>query len=123
MVPPNTSNEYVRVYKQARRRDDDISIVNACFRIEFDFIDKIRIKKVWAAYGGMAATTVWATQFMQALEAHQVWDRAMVDVGCAALARDFPLAANVPGGMAGYRQTLASSLKDPGQKRRDEHRK
>ena len=35
-VPGTKQHEFVRAYKQAKRRDDDISIVNGCLRCEVD---------------------------------------------------------------------------------------
>ena len=35
-VPFTEENEYFVAYKQSRRRDDDIAIVNAAFFIEFE---------------------------------------------------------------------------------------
>ena len=53
--------EYVRAFKQARRRDDDISIVNACFRINFENPNEEShstvISEMYCAYGGMAPTS------------------------------------------------------------------
>ena len=43
IIPRTSASEYVCAYKQARRRDDDISIVNACFRVQFDDEDPLAI--------------------------------------------------------------------------------
>ena len=50
-------NEYMKAYKQARRREDDIAIVNAAFKVTFQPGTKV-VEKFTAAFGGMAATTV-----------------------------------------------------------------
>lgn len=58
--------EVVRAYKQAKRKDDDISIVCACMAIKVGEDGVIR--SVRMAYGGMAAWTIQATQTQQFLE-------------------------------------------------------
>lgn len=48
-------------YKQARRRDDDIAIVNMAINVTFEPGSTI-IKKSAIAYGGMAPITKLATE-------------------------------------------------------------
>jgi xanthine dehydrogenase/oxidase len=52
-------DQYFYAYKQAKRRDDDIAIVNLAANVEFspgtDTIEDISL-----AFGGMAPTTVLA---------------------------------------------------------------
>lgn len=50
--------EYLRAYKQAKRKDDDIAIVNAALRVALD--DSHKVKNCSLVYGGMAATTTAA---------------------------------------------------------------
>ena len=52
-------NQYFKAYKQAKRRDDDISIVNAAF---FLTLEGKKIKSLAISYGGMAPTTLLATK-------------------------------------------------------------
>ena len=61
--------EFVRAFKQAKRRDDDISIVCACmaFKIKEDGV----ISSVRLAYGGMAAWTVQAPKTQEYLTGEQ----------------------------------------------------
>jgi xanthine dehydrogenase/oxidase len=35
-IPATRKNEFVRAYKQSRRRDDDIAIESACYRTFFE---------------------------------------------------------------------------------------
>lgn len=58
--------EYFDGFKQAHRRDDDISIVNAGMRVLFDQGSNV-IKEIFLAFGGMAPITVLATKTMSAL--------------------------------------------------------
>jgi xanthine dehydrogenase/oxidase len=54
-VPFMRQNEYVAAYKQAKRRDDDIAIVNGCFRVFLD--ESATVLEADLAYGGLSATT------------------------------------------------------------------
>ena len=55
-------------YKQARRKDDDIAIVNAGFRLLLDDeASQPTIKKLSLCYGGMSYLTVAASKTEQCL--------------------------------------------------------
>ena len=114
IVPSTRKYEYVRAFKQARRRDDDISIVNACFRINFENPNEEShstvISEMYCAYGGMAPTSVAAKHLEKAIVGEGAWTMNVTTSGLSALKEDFKLPDNVPGGMAHYRMTLASSL-------------
>jgi xanthine dehydrogenase/oxidase len=62
VVPLNNTDEkeVVRAYKQARRKDDDISIVCACMVMRVS--SEGTISRARLAYGGMAAFTVSAVK-------------------------------------------------------------
>jgi len=108
-VPATSKFEFVKSFKQCKRRDDDISIVNACLRVRLSPVaDGWRVDEFHSAFGGMAPTTVRATRLESALQG-KVWAEASMEAAHAALAEDLPLPENVPGGMAAYRQTLAGS--------------
>lgn len=64
--------EVVRAYKQAKRKDDDISIVCACMAVKVG--EDGVMKTVNMAYGGMAAWTIQATKTQEFLEGQS--DRA-----------------------------------------------
>lgn len=51
--------QYFYAYKQAKRRDDDIAIVNMASNVEFN-PGTNTIKDISLAFGGMAPTTVLA---------------------------------------------------------------
>ena len=108
IIPSTRKHEYVRAFKQARRRDDDISIVNACFRINFE--GQNTNMRMYGVYAGMAPTTVVAKNLEQAVVKSGSWTMGVTTNGLKALKEDFQLPDNVPGGMAHYRMTLASSL-------------
>ena len=58
-IPWSRPLEFVEAYKQSRRRDDDIAIVNACFRVRLDPATQC-VAEASLAYGGMAPFSVCA---------------------------------------------------------------
>ncbi|KAG0722909.1 Xanthine dehydrogenase/oxidase [Chionoecetes opilio] len=63
-IPFTQQNEYFFGYKQARRREDDIAIVNAGCRVVFQ-PNSIEVLRLDLAFGGMAPTTVLALDTMK----------------------------------------------------------
>ncbi|KAL8768355.1 MAG: hypothetical protein Q9209_005389 [Squamulea sp. 1 TL-2023] len=97
--------EYLRAYKQAKRKDDDIAIVNAALRVSLD--TSHRIENVNLVYGGMGPTTVPAIEAAKYLKGRSFTDPATLEGTMNALEADFNLRFGVPGGMATYRKSLA----------------
>lgn len=97
--------EYLRAYKQAKRKDDDIAIVNAALRVTLD--DRSQVESVNLVYGGMAPTTVSAKEATEYLKGKDFTDPATLEGVMNALEKDFDLRFGVPGGMATYRKSLA----------------
>ena len=97
--------EYLRAYKQAKRKDDDIAIVNAALRVSLD--KNHTVETVDLVYGGMAATTVTAREAVSYLRGKTWTDPATLEGVMNALEEDFDLRFGVPGGMATYRKSLA----------------
>lgn len=97
--------EHFRAYKQAKRKDDDIAIVNAALRVSLD--DAFSVKSVNLVYGGMAPMTVSAKNAVTYLLGKKWTDPATLEGTMNALEQDFPLRFGVPGGMATYRKSLA----------------
>jgi xanthine dehydrogenase/oxidase len=64
------AREVVRAYKQAKRKDDDIAIVTAAFRIRLS--EDGCVEEVALAYGGMANKTVEAAKAMKILSGRSV---------------------------------------------------
>jgi len=109
-VPDAEEFEFVRSFKQARRRDDDISIVNACLRVTLKpNADGWSVKTASCVFGGMAPTTVTASQLEAALTGAS-WTKETIEKAQDVLAEELSLPETVPGGMAAYRQTLAVSF-------------
>jgi xanthine dehydrogenase/oxidase len=97
--------EFIRAYKQAKRKDDDIAIVNAALRISLD--DAHMVESVDLVYGGMAPTTIPARKAMEYLKGKKLTDLKTLEGVMDKLEEDFDLRFGVPGGMATYRKSLA----------------
>lgn len=97
--------EFMRAYKQAKRKDDDIAIVNAALRVSLG--DDDVVQSVDLVYGGMAPTTIAAKKAMEFLQGKKYTDLSTLEGVMAALEEDFDLRFGVPGGMATYRKSLA----------------
>ena len=97
--------EYLRAYKQAKRKDDDIAIVNAALRVSLN--EEYAVESVDLVYGGMAATTIAAREAVAYLKGKTWTDPATLEGVMDALENDFDLRFGVPGGMATYRKSLA----------------
>ena len=97
--------EFFRAYKQAKRKDDDIAIVNAALRVSLD--ESHHVKSVDLVYGGMAPMTVVAKQAVAYLKGKRWNDPLTLEGAMSALEDDFDLRFGVPGGMATYRKSLA----------------
>ena len=105
-VPYLEENEYFCAYKQSRRRDDDIAIVNSAFKLKLkeQSVDDIRM-----CFGGMAVTAVFANKTMDLMRG-RIWNRSMIEDALTKLPYDLPLDPSAPGGMVRYRQSLALSF-------------
>lgn len=108
VIPYSKESQYFYAYKQARRRDDDIAIVNAAINVVFKTNSKV-IEDINVAYGGMAPTTVTAKKTRAVLRG-LVWNEAMLEKAYAGLIEDLPLSPSAPGGMMQYRRSLTLSF-------------
>ena len=105
-VPYLEENEYFAAFKQSRRRDDDIAIVNSAFKLKLNgqAVEDVRI-----CFGGMAVTAVFAKKTMGTMVG-RAWDKSMIEDALTKLPEDLPLEPSAPGGMVRYRQSLALSF-------------
>lgn len=108
-IPRTNANEFVYAYKQSRRREDDIAIVNAAFRVVFQ-PNSSCIKEIHMAFGGMNVTTVLAVNTGQKLKGRNWEDKSLVEDACRLLLDDLPLSPSAPGGGAAYRHSLCLSF-------------
>jgi xanthine dehydrogenase/oxidase len=104
-IPLCGQGEFIRAYKQAKRKDDDIAIVTAA--IQMRLASQNIIEDMSMAYGGMGPTTVQAKNTIEYLKGKEFGDPDVLEGAFNALEQDFNLAYNVPGGMPVYRKTLA----------------
>lgn len=114
-VPLVQSFEYVAPFKQARRREDDISIVTSGMRIKLspetdngDGDDRMQwiIRDVSIAFGGMAPVTKLAKETMEFMVGKPFRESTFADAQ-SILRHEFSMPDDVPGGQAQYRLTLA----------------
>jgi len=104
-VPLCGQREFCRAYKQAKRKDDDIAIVNA--GIQMRLSSQNVVEDISMAYGGMGPTTVQAKKAMEYLKGKEWGQPEVLEGAFNALEQDFSLAYDVPGGMPVYRKSLA----------------
>lgn len=111
-IPYTAPYEFVLPLKQARRREDDISIVTAGIRVKLQpdaTTSSWVVEDFAAAFGGMAPTTKEALKTAQTLIG-QPWSREAFETAIKTLRQEFDLPDNVPGGQAQYRMALATSF-------------
>ncbi|XP_063923142.1 xanthine dehydrogenase-like [Zophobas morio] len=106
-IPYTNSDRYCYAYKQARRREDDIAIVNAAVNVTFEPKTDI-ISDINVAFGGMSYKTVTSpkTRQLKGLP----WNRQTLELAFTHLQEDLPLDPGAPGGMYLYRKSLTLSL-------------
>ncbi|TPX59849.1 hypothetical protein SpCBS45565_g07639 [Spizellomyces sp. 'palustris'] len=107
-IPFSREGEYTMAFKQAKRKHDDIAIVNSCMRVVLD-ADKIVTDAV-LAFGGLSAYTRIAGEASKSFIGRK-WEENILDrVGETVITRDFQLMASTPGGQVAYRRQLALSF-------------
>jgi len=97
--------EFFRAYKQSKRKDDDIAIVNAALRVSLSESNEVTSANL--VYGGMAPMTVSAKIAEAYLVGKKFTNPTTLEGVMNALEQDFNLSYSVPGGMATYRKSLA----------------
>ena len=105
-VPYLEQTEYFTAFKQSRRRDDDIAIVNAAFRLK---LQDLKVDDVKLCFGGMSSTTVVAMKTMEFM-CGKTWSKKMIEGALSSLSAELLLSPSTPGGMVRFRQSLALSF-------------
>ncbi|KAK6642313.1 hypothetical protein RUM44_014036 [Polyplax serrata] len=108
LFPYSHENQYFNAYKQAKRRDDDIAIVNCAANVEFEPGTHV-IRNIYIAFGGVSPCTSRAMKTREKLIGRE-WNDEMVEDAFNYLVEEFPLAPNAPGGNIMYRRSLTLSL-------------
>lgn len=107
-IPCTTKDQHCIAFKQAKRRDDDIAIVNMAINVIFepetDVVNSIRI-----AYGGLAPTVLIPNETALKLKGMH-WNTELVEVANKELINEITLNPDAPGGMILYRKSLSLSL-------------
>ncbi|KAF3772001.1 Xanthine dehydrogenase 1 [Nymphaea thermarum] len=102
--------EYVKEFKQAHRRDDDIALVNAGMRI---LLEKngmaVQISEASIVYGGIAPIPYLATKTEFFLKGKD-WGPDLLDGALDTLKDEMTLADDAPGGMVEFRKSLTLSF-------------
>jgi xanthine dehydrogenase/oxidase len=110
VLPWTRPLEYVKEFKQAHRREDDIALVNAGMRVHL-----IEAEGNWITsdasivYGGVAAVPLRASKTESFLIGKK-WDSGLLDDAFDLLKEDIPLSENAPGGMIEFRRSLTLSF-------------
>lgn len=107
-VPRTSLNQHFIAYKQAKRRDDDIAIVNIAVNVHFKPNTDV-VSKIQMAYGGMAPTVVIPIKTAKKLIGMR-WNNELIEAANHELINEIPLDASAPGGMILYRRSLTLSL-------------
>lgn len=107
-IPFTNEKQYFKAFKQSRRRDEDITIVNIALNVEFEE-NADKISKLSIAFGGMAPVTVLAVQTCQQVIGHQ-WNDALLVKIYNGFLEELHLDPSALGGMPYYRQLLTLSL-------------
>ncbi|XP_059046310.1 xanthine dehydrogenase [Achroia grisella] len=107
-IPYSEKYQYVQAYKQAKRREDDISIVTAAINVIFEDNTNI-IKNITIAFGGMAPMTKIASQTSQSLIGEK-WTEGILEKAYSYMLEELPLSPSAPGGNVQFRRTLTMSL-------------
>lgn len=92
-IPLTERNQFFRAYKQAQRREDDISIVTGAFSTKID-PNNNKIVEICASFGGMAAVSKLALETTKKLEGCE-WNEKLLDEVSDRLVKEFQLPAGV----------------------------
>lgn len=107
-IQKTSENQHFYAFKQAKRRDDDIAIVNGAFNVKLQKGTNI-IDDLDFAFGGMAPTTILAPNTSAAVKG-KAWDQKLIEIVNKNLVEEIPLSSEAPGGMILYRRSLTLSL-------------
>ncbi|KAF6006640.1 hypothetical protein HII13_004919 [Brettanomyces bruxellensis] len=108
-IPDTADNEYIHCYKQCKRKDDDISIVTACLRMELD--DEGNVLDSTLVYGGMAPITKNSPKAEKTIKGKNIYNSSFNEECCKCLSEDdYKMPYGVPGGAASYRRSLTLSF-------------
>ncbi|GAV73021.1 Fer2 domain-containing protein/FAD_binding_5 domain-containing protein/Ald_Xan_dh_C domain-containing protein/Fer2_2 domain-containing protein/Ald_Xan_dh_C2 domain-containing protein/CO_deh_flav_C domain-containing protein [Cephalotus follicularis] len=109
-LPWTRRYEYVKEFKQAHRRDDDIAIVNAGMRVSLEEKgDEWVVLDASIVYGGVAPLSLCATKTQEYLIGKR-WSYELLQGALKVLQTDISIKEDAPGGMVEFRKSLTSSF-------------
>ncbi|KAH6770040.1 xanthine dehydrogenase 1 [Perilla frutescens var. hirtella] len=109
-LPWNSPYEFVKEFKQAHRRDDDIAIVNAGMRVCLEEKDqKWMVSDASVVYGGVAPYSISANETKKFLIGKN-WNKELLHGALQVLEKDIILKDDAPGGMVEFRKSLILSF-------------
>lgn len=107
-IPQTQKNEVICAYKQAKRKDDDISIVTSAICIGVD--ENNVVVKANIVYGGVAPMTVMSKKAAQYLIGRDLTTKETLEGTIDQLSLEFDMPYGVPGGMPTFRKALVLSF-------------
>lgn len=107
-VPQTAKGEVICAYKQAKRKDDDISIVTSAIAVAVD--ENYTVTKANLVYGGVAPLTLRSKKAGAFLLGKDLTSKEALEGTIDALSAEFDLPFGVPGGMPTYRKSLILSF-------------
>ncbi|XP_065044468.1 xanthine dehydrogenase-like isoform X1 [Musa acuminata AAA Group] len=109
-LPWTRSLEFVKEFKQAHRREDDIALVNAGMRVLLKQDCGIwEVSDVSIIYGGVAPVSLIASKTQSFLRKKK-WDNNLLQGALKILQEDIVLTEDAPGGMIEFRKSLILSF-------------
>uniref|UniRef100_A0A336MLN1 Xanthine dehydrogenase n=1 Tax=Culicoides sonorensis TaxID=179676 RepID=A0A336MLN1_CULSO len=110
-IPKSQKNQYIKAFKQSKRRDDDIAIVNMAMNVILDPKNN-DINAISVAFGGVAEKTVLPIEHNLPYERKYQFDNDFLEAAITHLSEYFnnSLKSDAPGGEIDYRKTLILSL-------------
>lgn len=109
-LPWSKPFEFVKEFKQAHRRDDDIAIVNAGMRVFLEKRDKMWVvSDASIVYGGVAPISLSARKTKIYLIGKN-WNKELLQGALKVLEEEILLKEDAPGGMVEFRKSLTLSF-------------
>lgn len=109
-LPWTRSFEFVKEFKQAHRRDDDIALVNAGMRVHLEEKgEKWVISDASIVYGGVSPLSLSALKTKEFLIG-KCWNQELLQDALKILQKDIIIKEDAPGGMVEFRKSLTLSF-------------
>ncbi|CAG7859685.1 unnamed protein product [Brassica rapa] len=109
-IPWTRPLEYVKEFKQAHRREDDIAIVNGGMRVFLEERgEEVFVSDASVAFGGVAAVTLRARKTEEFLIGKS-WSKSLLQDALEVIQSDVLIDEDAPGGMVEFRKSLVLSF-------------